>query len=365
MMILFIVLGIYAVSIGVLILGFTKMKPIHFHNAIPQTRFSIVVPFRNEAQNLPRLLASLEALDYPKNQFEVILVDDASEDDFVLPKTKSNMRIIVSQRKTNSPKKDAINTAITLAKYEWIITTDADCVVHFNWLKVYDNYIQQTDRKMVAAGVCYAPKKGFLHAFQNLDLLSLQGATIGSFGVFGQFMCNGANFAYQKEFFFALNGFEGNENIASGDDVFLLQKAVKKDKKKVGFCMHENSIVVTQSLDSWKDLFFQRVRWAAKSPGYSSRFGKFLALVVFGTNVALLAALLLWLFKRLDANYFMLFLGIKFFVDFVLISLSARHFHARLNGLLAASLLHPFFNFTVGLYSLLGSYQWKGRTFRK
>ncbi len=365
MILLFIVLGIYVVSIGILILGFTRMKPIHFYNAIPQTRFSIVVPFRNEAQNLPLLLASLEALDYPKNQFEVILVDDASDDHFILPPTKIDLKVLSSKRKTLSPKKDAINTAITLAKYEWIITTDADCIVHFNWLKVYDNYIQQTDRKMVAAGVCYIPKKGFLHAFQNLDLLSLQGATIGSFGVFSPFMCNGANFAYQKDFFFDLNGFEGNENIASGDDVFLLQKAVKKDKKKVGFCMHENSIVITQSLDSWKTLFYQRVRWAAKSPGYSSKFGKFLALVVFSTHLALLLALILWMSGFLDQNYFMLFFGVKFLVDLILLMLSARHFHVRLNGLLLTSLLHPFFNFAVALYSLFGSYQWKGRSFKK
>ena len=80
--------------------------------------------------------------------------------------------------------------------------------------------------------------------FQQLDFLSLQGATIGSFGIKKPFMCNGANFAYTKAFFKELNGFEGNENIASGDDVFLLQKAIQRDKNDVDF-LKSKSIVQT------------------------------------------------------------------------------------------------------------------------
>ena len=85
--------------------------------------------------------------------------------------------------------------------------------------------------EMVASGVCYVPKKDFLSAFQNLDFLSLQGATIGSFGINQPFMCNGANFAYSKQFFKELNGFQGNETIASGDDVFLLQRNMPPGKE--------------------------------------------------------------------------------------------------------------------------------------
>jgi hypothetical protein len=71
-----------------------------------------------------------------------------------------------------------------------------------------------------------------LDHFQQLDLTSLQGATIGSFGLNKAFMCNGANFAYTKSLFEKLNGFDGNNKIASGDDVFLLQKAVEKFPEK-------------------------------------------------------------------------------------------------------------------------------------
>ena len=67
-------------------------------------------------------------------------------------------------------------------------------------------------------------KHSFLENFQLLDFLSLQAATLGGFGIKKPFLCNGANLAYKKTVFTKLNGFQGNENIASGDDIFLFEK---------------------------------------------------------------------------------------------------------------------------------------------
>ena len=273
--------------------------------------------------------------------------------------------MIKNVRKSNSPKKDAIETAIQIAKHDWIITTDADCLVQKDWLTIYDQYIQKNEVEMVASGVCYIPKKGFLSAFQNLDFLSLQGATIGSFGINQPFMCNGANFAYSKSFFKELNGFQGNETIASGDDVFLLQKAVSVAPKKVGFLLAKESIVATNPVATWSDLFQQRVRWASKSTGYSSVYGKLLALVVFGGNLAWIVSFLLWLVGLLDQNIFMLFVALKFLIDFILIYKTANFFESKLQYVLASSLLYPFFSVSVAVYSLFGKYSWKGRNFRK
>ena len=105
---------------------------------------------------------------------------------------------------------------------------------------------------MLAAGVFYKSTPSFLAAFQQLDFLSLQGTTIGSFGNNQAFMCNGANFCYQKAFFYELNGFDGNDKIASGDDVFLLQKAIQKDSKNVRFLKSELAIVQTGTEKTWK-----------------------------------------------------------------------------------------------------------------
>ena len=358
---------IYILFIGQLIYGFNRMKRFSKKEFTPKTSFTLVVPFRNEKENLPNLLHSISLLNYPKDLVEIILVDDDSYDGWKMEdgRWKFEIRLIKNERKSNSPKKDAIETAIQVAKNDWIITTDADCLVQKDWLTIYDQYIQKNEVEMVASGVCYIPKKGFLSAFQNLDFLSLQGATIGSFGINQPFMCNGANFAYSKSFFKKLNGFQGNETIASGDDVFLLQKAVSVAPKKVGFLLAKESIVATNPVATWSDLFQQRVRWASKSTGYSSVYGKLLALVVFGGNLAWIVSFLLWLVGLLDQNIFMLFVALKFLIDFILIYKTANFFESKLQYVLASSLLYPFFSVSVAVYSLFGKYSWKGRNFKK
>lgn len=368
MILAFVILALYVVLIGSLFYGFKKMKPLSDFSIEPKTSFSIIVPFRNEAENLPKLLHTISLLNYPKELFEVILVDDESDDslEFEDGSWEFSVRVINNERKSNSPKKDAIETAIQVAKHDWIITTDADClIINSNWLKTINIYIQETNIRMVAAGVCYLPQSGFLHAFQNLDFLSLQGATIGSFGLNKAFMCNGANFAYEKKLFLELNGFDGNSNMASGDDVFLLQKAVLKDKNVIGFCLNNESVVATNSENSWNDLFQQRVRWAAKSTGYPSWFGKLTALVVFSTNIAWIIVFILWLLGSINQNWFALFVALKFIVDLLLLQKTASFFRTKIQWLFLASLLYPFFSSAVAVYSLFGNFTWKGRQFRK
>ena len=358
---------IYILFIGQLIYGFNRMKRFSKKEFTPKTSFTIVVPFRNEKENLPNLLHSISLLNYPKDLVEIILVDDDSYDGWKMEdgRWKFEIRLIKNERKSNSPKKDAIETAIEIAKNDWIITTDADCLVQKDWLTIYDQYIQENEVEMVASGVCYLPKNGLMSAFQNLDFLSLQGATIGSFGIGKPFMCNGANFAYCKQFFKELNGFQGNETIASGDDVFLLQKAVIVAPEKVGFLLAKESIIATKPTESWSDLFQQRVRWASKSTGYSSVYGKLLALVVFGGNLVWIVTFLFWLFQLIDPNIFLLFIASKFLIDFILIYKTANFFGSKLQYILASSLLYPFFSVSVAIYSLFGKYSWKGRSFKK
>ncbi len=317
--VLYFVIILYCLAIAFLIYGFTKVNTIDYIGLTPKTKFSIIVPFRNEAENLPILLDSLSKLNYPMELFEVILVDDFSEEAFKVPSLKFKVSVINNIRVSNSPKKDAIVTAMQIVNTDWIITTDADCVVNKNWLLTLDNYIQLHNVSMIAGAVTYDCKNSFLHHFQQLDLASLQGATIGSFGIKKGFMCNGANFAYTKSFFQELNGFNGNDGIASGDDVFLLQKAVAQFPEKVHYLKSENNIVITKPLNDWKSLFYQRVRWASKTSSYQSRFGKGLGLLVFMGNLSLVLGFILSVLGLFSFLNILLLFVLKFAVDTVLI----------------------------------------------
>ena len=364
--ILSIVLGVYLIVISLLIYGFTKIKSYYTIGLKPKTEFTIIVPFRDETDNLPILLASLSKLNYPTNLFKVILVDDDSTEKFLVPTFNFQVSVLNNIRISKSPKKDAIATAMNRVTTDWIITTDADCVVSKNWLSTLDNYIQTHNVAMISGAVTYDFQNMFLHQFQQLDIASLQGATIGSFGINKGFMCNGANLAYTKSIFKELNGFEGNDTIVSGDDVFLLQKAIARSPEKVHYLKSKNNIVTTKPLDDWKSLFYQRVRWASKTSSYQSNFGKIVAVVVFTGNLIWICTLGYWLLNFKQGLLFLIILVLKIIVDSILILQSNQFLNSKKTSyLILSSLLYPFFSVTVALYSLFGKYEWKGRPFKK
>jgi cellulose synthase/poly-beta-1,6-N-acetylglucosamine synthase-like glycosyltransferase len=355
---------VYVLTISWLIYGFTKINQFEFIGLPPKTSFSIIVPFRNEAENLPILLESFSKLNYPTDLFEVILVDDASDLRCKINDFGFKILLIDSIRGSNSPKKDAITTAMEIVKTNWVITTDADCTVPENWLLALDNFIQLHPVSMIAGAVTYDCNNSFLHHFQQLDLASLQGATIGSFGIKKGFMCNGANFAYTKSFFQKLKGFEGNSTIASGDDVFLLQKAIAKYPEKVAYLKSKNTIVTTKPVNDWKSLFYQRVRWASKTTSYQSIFGKRLGLLVFVMNFGFIFGLALTLLGMLPYFFLGLYFLIKFGIDTALIQQTNKFLRKhKIRYLLLSSLWYPFFSTAVALYCLFGKYEWKGRKF--
>nr|WP_305069978.1 glycosyltransferase family 2 protein [Flavobacterium covae] len=245
------------------------------------------------------------------------------------------------------------------------MTTDADCTVNKNWLTTYDAFIQKNSPKMVVSGVLFNPVESFLQNFQYLDLLSLQGVTIGSFGNDQAFMCNGANFCYQKSFFNKLKGFDGNEEIASGDDVFLLQKGVKRDSKNIYFLKNKLATVYTKPEPTLRKVFNQRVRWASKTGNYESIYSKQLGLFVFLMNLSLILLLFGYFFLDFSVKLMIMVFSIKFLIDYILFRISAQYFEKPLKYLTLSVFLYAFFSSFVAIYSLFGQYHWKGRKFMK
>lgn len=371
--VLLIVLLIYVVFIGQLILGFNKVKSFKTADLSPKTAFTIVVPFRNEEKNLNQLLQSLSELNYPISLIQIVMVDDFSKDNSVriynqwrINHQEVDTTLLENLVLSNSPKKDALGRAIPIAKHEWIVTTDADCIVDKNWLLTLDNYIQTNNPEMIVGAVMYKVKNNWFHHFQQLDLMSLQGTTIGSFGIGKPFMCNGANFAYTKKFFHEIGGFGGISDKASGDDVLLLQKAVNANVEKVHYLKNNAAIVKTKPENDLFKLFMQRVRWAGKSTSYSSGYGKSLAVIVLLMNLGLTLAFCLLAFALLNWKIVLSVFSAKYVVDYILLYQSNSYLRkGKFFVPIASSIIYPFFSSLVGIYSLFGSFIWKGRTFKK
>jgi len=351
------------------IIGFDKLKN-KARNHDGTTKFSIIIPFRNEAEYLPSLLNSIAAIEYNKSLFEIILVDDESTDNsikiinqFCDKNPKINLKTIKNLRQSNSPKKDAISTAISIIKHNWIITTDADCILPKTWLSCFNGSILENNPNMIVAPVNFKSNSSFLHQFQHIDFLSMQGATIGSFGIHQPFMANGANLAYKKEVFLALNGFKDNDFIASGDDVFLLENFVEHDKSKVLFLKTHKALVATYPAKNWHELVQQRKRWAAKATHFKSNFAKAIGVIVFLTNIVIG----LLLISGIINPVFLLLIAPKFVIDSLLIFKTARLYQSKISfsGYFKTLLFYPFFTVYIATTSLLSSFVWKDRHFNK
>jgi len=368
---------LYLIMIGSFIVGFDKIKPFNLTDKDAVNNFSIIIAFRNEIKNLPILLASLGSLNYPKNKFELIFVNDDSEDNseeiiksfFSKGDENSNIsyRILQNDRESNSPKKDAITLAINHTRYDWIVTTDADCLIPPFWLDALDGFIYQEGSDAVVMPVGYYELDSFLKRFQGLDLMSLQGSTIGAFGIGKPFLCNGANFAYQKALFNQVKGFKNNDHVASGDDIFLLEKFLKAGNCAVNYLMNEKALVLTKPQETFKSLVSQRKRWAAKTGAYNNLFGKLVAIVVFAMNGALLCLPLLFFAGFISLKALLYFWLIKVSIDFLLLFKTIRFFEKDqlLFSYLWSSLLYPFFNVYVGITSIFSNYKWKGRDYNR
>ncbi len=371
--IIFGILIMYSALIVSLLYGFWKVPTIKLLSSKPVTHFSVIIPFRDEAQRLPLLLSSIKQLQYPNAKVTFWFVDDASEDDscqiienFSKENLAINITILKNKRVSNSPKKDAIRTAISHIQSDWIVTTDADCNLPPNWLQCFDQEIVLKQPKMIAAPVTYKDEKSFFSYFQLLDFLSLQGTTIGSFGLHIPFMCNGANLAYQKKAFLAVQGFAGNDTIASGDDVFLLEKFVEKWPKKVIYLKSKEALVQTFSVTAFQELISQRVRWASKSANYNLLSGKLIGVLVILMNLICCISPFLLLLTTISWHLILFLWLIKLSIDGVLLfqTLQFTQQKFRLTHVLFSSVLYPFFTVFIFLKSIFSSYTWKNRVFK-
>lgn len=363
------IIGSYFLLILMFIIGFDKLENNQKNNE-PCIPFSVIIPFRNEANNLPGLLQSISELAYDTFLFEILLVDDDSTDEsvqlikaFRIQNPQFSISIIENKRQSNSPKKDAITTAINHTKFNWIISTDADCILPKNWLNCYSNFIDSHNPNMVVAPVSLESNTTFLQQFQLIDFLSMQGATIGGFGIQQPFMANGANLAYQKELFLKLNGFENNNTIASGDDVFLLENFMDYQKDKVLFLKDKAALVTTFSVSTWNTLINQRKRWAAKATHFSNSFTKIVGVLVFFANCVSILSLPLAIF---NSNFIWLFL-LKTAIDTILIYKTAKFYQQRINTLayFKTLIFYPFFTAYIAITSMVTTFKWKDRAFKR
>ncbi len=368
-----VLLFIYLLLVNTYLYWLSKLKPFQPLPGEPAITFSIIIPARNEEENIKSCIQSVLNNNYPKDLYEIIVADDFSTDatpEIVaqLQAQFSNIKLIslknIITENINSYKKRAIELAIAQSKFEWIITTDADCIVPQNWLSLFDAYLKNNERVFVAAPVMFHCNNTFISIFQCLDFLSLQGITAASVYAGAHSMCNGANLAYKKNIFYEVDGFKNTDHIASGDDMLLMHKIKTKYPLNIGYLFTSDAIVTTAPMPDWKSFINQRIRWASKATSYKDKRVFWVLLLVYFTNLFLFLLFIACLFQPKLFLLWLLFILTKALFEMPFMYRAAKFFSLQ-RLMLWFVLMQPFhilYTIVSGLLGRVGKYKWKGRT---
>jgi len=347
----------------------------------PGTRITVLIPARNEEENIGNCLRSLALQSYPRPYFEVIVIDDHSTDatatiikEFVeFPVRYLSLAEWPREHGFTAHKKFAIETGIGQATGELIVTTDADCLFDPGWLSTLAACYEETGAKFIAAPVRiggmpqWSRQHSLLSIFQTLDFITLQGITGAAVYKKIHSMCNGANLAYAKDAFFQVGGFKGIDSIPSGDDMLLMHKIALRYPRQVFFVKARRAIVSTRPETRWKGFFNQRVRWASKADRYDDKRIFWVLLLVYGVNLLYLALAIATIWNSWWGLLLLMLLVVKTMIEYPFVSEVAAFFGQRelMPYFPVLQPLHIGYTLVVGWLGKFGSYRWKDRKITK
>lgn len=339
--------------------------------------FDILIAARNEEKSLPKLFDSLSHLVYPSELYTITVINDRSTDRtaqilYDLQKYFTNLRIITIDETPPgiSPKKHAISQGINATSNEIIVSTDADSVIKPDWLCTMATYFEGNEHLGLLQGITkYETQKNIakpLMLFQRVDFISHCIIAAAGIGKNLPINSNANNFAYRRETFQSISGFDSFNGVVSGDDDLLLQAIWKSNEWDLGFMIEEKASVVTLAEESWGGMINQRMRWGSKTVHYE--LGQKLVLgTIFLFYLTTLFTIPATIAGWLPLFSFPLLLGIKLIGElFFLIrgtKITKEHellFHATWTS--PIQLFIVVFSVFMGVF---GSFKWKNQQFQR
>ena len=341
--------------------GILNLKHTDTPRDIPSDYFvSVVIAFRNEAHNLQPLIDDLVHQTLPINQYEVILINDHSTDNWCdcLNGLPDNFRIIDS---INNGKKNAIFQATSHAKGPLIVTTDADCRLQPDWLQTMASIAYNTSASLTIGLVNMISNKSLLQNIQQLDYMALQLCGAGAVGINHPIMCSGANLAFLKDDYLELSN-QLKANYMSGDDMFLLH-AAKRSNKSIAVASSPHSNVYTKPEETLKRFLNQRIRWASKSKGYSDRDTIATAFIVLLANISLIALVIMCFINLFALPILVIALICKSAVEWQLFKEGKTLINIEISktDFFITVLIHPLYIISTALTGFVANVYWKGR----
>lgn len=388
LLIIFIISIAYLLIISVFSIGWFILGNYYSSGRTPSAKVSVIIPVRNEEENIVNCLNDIILQQYPKELYEIIVVDDFSEDktieviqSFIKTNNVQNIRLLNTPpltppqmgREIEWGKKAALMRGINEASGELLITTDADCRMGSKWLVTIADYYENKKPKMLIGTVCFSNENNVFKKLQSLEFLSLIGITAGSAAINKPLMCNGANLAFEKNAFIETGGYSDNSSFASGDDMFTMEAIHWKYKKGVHFLKSRDAIVYTEPEKNINDFLHQRKRWVSKTKGYKSFRIIFVALIVYLFNVCLLGLLVLSLINDIfslwtvDYGLWTIFICLyiaKCLVDFPILSGITGFMNKKqlLKLMIPLEFINIIYVSVIGIIGSFSKFKWKNRT---
>jgi len=349
--------------------GIFRLPTIRNNNRLSVT---VLVPARNEEKAIRRCLESLHKQTYPRELYQVWVIDDRSIDNTAqvvenFIKDKHNFRLLHHRPSGDHPtyKKQALQFAIQQVDSEIIMTIDADTTAHSRWIeKMVSQYLPETG--LVAGLVTFIreEEKTFFHKIQTLEFGGLVFCGVGSVGNGNPIICNGSNLSYRRQAFIDAGGYSSHLHLPSGDDDLLLQNIHKKTNWKVHYSIDPETINYTRPVDNLSDFLNQRARWASKSIHYPSRwvFILMFSIYLFYLMIFLLAPLSFGGWFRWEI--YLAGVGLKMVPEFLLIykSMSILRRKDLLPWFPVAEVLQVPYIVYTGLRGFFKKFTWKDKS---
>ncbi|MCX7743479.1 MAG: glycosyltransferase [Flavobacteriales bacterium] len=201
------------------------------HSATTTPSISVVVCSHNDANELKKNLPLLLNQNYLL--FEVILVDDHSEDDtevWLNTLSSKKLRVITLRNKKKTGKSNALAAGLRIASGEWIVLTDADCSVQSeDWLRHLSCYLTNQYIGYVAYGP-HIKLRGFLNKLIRYDTAQVASLYLSSAAGGFPYMGVGRNMGWHRSVLSKVIDALEKLPTMSGDDDWVLQQLRNEGK---------------------------------------------------------------------------------------------------------------------------------------
>lgn len=360
--------ALYLICIGAFTYGLTILSRNYNRDAILRQikKVSVLIAARNEGKNIEKLLQSLYNQTFAKENFEVIVVDDHSDDEtseiverFKVSHPEMSLKLL---KATGSGKKQAISQALHAADNEVVIVTDADCELPAKWIEKMLAFYIAKDLKMLLGPVLLSPADTLFEKLQVLEHMSLIASTAGSAAIGMPVLCNGANMMYDRKSALNVEKDRTDMKLASGDDMFLMEQFIARyGSKAIGFFLNREVIVKTATMPNLKAFFRQRTRWTSKTKAYTNWKIIATALTVFLFNLSIVFFFVAGFFMPVFWCFYVLYVILKTLIDYPIIRrISAFMKQKKLKfWTLPLEFIYPFYVVFTAFAGMFTKVRWK------